>query len=292
MEAFLEELQRGGDAGALCAALPPAWSPRDVERARAAIDRLPPQAAEFARSLVPFSCGEEDNDSAAEDHPEDCIHQETLLSTGDDVRSCLDDDRRAAEGAARAHVALVLEKEHLCHAAERFFAKSDRGSAIGEERCEVWAACAAVADVLGMRSAQGLAGNGTEYKPDIQDAEDLARMLSEHGAELTKLGVRADGVPIRVAREGCWASQRERAEGLRKARMRIIRYITETDAIVEAVRRTLEEAETDPAGACARLDRRKRGRGGKIKLGTGNVVDVDWAYASTVCPGTCALSPQ
>lgn len=278
METFLAELEGEARANELCVLLPPTeeWTPRDTERARRAIARLPAKKAEFARSLVPLPDEEEENASETSEEEFDIVEKSK-------PQGSLEDDRRAAEEAGRARIALVLSREHLCHAAERFFAKSDRGNT-GEERCEVWGACATVANVMGMRLAQLLAGNGTQYKPDIQDAEDLGRLISTHSRTLSERGVRADGVPIRVAREGCWKTVDERIDSLRKARMRVIQYVAETDAVIDAVRRTLEDAETDPIATCARLDRRKRGRGGKIKLGTGNVEDIDWAYAQTVCP--------
>ena len=289
MEAFLAELEHGsGDREALCAALPPepAWTPSSIRRVHDVLQAVPPDVADFVRSLVP--CVEDtrvevgaDGDTESDDDAAE-VFQGVFAEAGD-MRACLDADRKMAEAAGRERTAAGLEKEHLCHVAERYFAKSDRGTT-GEERCEVWGACAAVADVLGMRLAQQLAGNGTQYKPGIQDAEDLARMLSTYGKVLVERGVRADMVPIRVAREGCWRTAEDRARSLRKVRMRVFQYVAETDAIVEAISRTLQLAETDPVTACARLDRRKRGRGGRIKLGTGDATDVDWAYAATVCP--------
>ena len=77
--------------------------------------------------------------------------------------------------------------------------------------------------MLGIKAGYDLANNGTQYKPSVQETENLQRFLSKNLEWMQENSVPPDRVPLIVVENGLWATEDDYVMSLRAARMSLAR---------------------------------------------------------------------
>ena len=276
--------------------LPPhaAWTPDALARAHAALNSAPALAAVLKPLLAvaptpPVAMAVA---VAAED-------EEMPSATG--YTSSTDSDREGDAGArddrsARADAADKIRRQsaryHIARFAARYFRLTESVDREDGTKCAVWAPCAALAEVLGMRAGRELAGNGTHFKATCADTEAVGRFVATHHAWMDTNEVGTESVPLRVAREGAWPDRAAVAAACRDARYSVLRYAAEMRTVIALIREVfaqLDAAHTSGGpeavlSLVAGLDRRRRGREDRLKLPYRRLSDEDSAFARTMLP--------
>ena len=247
-----------------------------------------PPAPDEDMAEASTSCGEEEGDQYA-----------TLATPASaPMKAVLQADRSLARTEAQDKVRLQAEQQHVAKFAARYFRITESVDREEGTKCAVWTPCAMLAEVAGLRGGRELAGNGTHFKATYMDTEFMGRFVTAHHAWLDANGVDTEDIPLRVARDGTWATEADFVMALREARRSLLRYIYEVEFVLTHMRQvfaSLDAAATSggPIAVMAvvsALDKRRRGRDDRLKLPCRRLTDEDNAFAAELLPASSDAS--
>ena len=251
--------------------LPPqaAWTQDSLARARAALYAAPALSA----VISPLLSGPAPKVEAPGDEDDDVPCAAGYTSSSD---SEVDEkpDHQNANNDAADRVRRQAARYHIARFAARYFRLTESVDREDGTKCAVWAPCAALADVLGMRAGRELAGNGTHFKATCADTEAVGRFTACHHVWLDANDVGTEALPLRVAREGAWPTTEAASAAYREARYIVMRYAAEMRIVIASLRDVFSQLHSAHGhggpeavlAAVAGLDRRRRGRDDRLKL--------------------------
>ena len=311
MEEFLEILQTAENIDQVERSIPAraSWTQTGLDRAVAVLKRRAESDRAFADevlSMLPvpdkkFSCdgiSPKSEDASSSQEEDDEEESEAVLpqqpsqpgACGVVTEEDLAADADAARMSASAAVMRVMERSHVVHVAERYFTITTKLDKDEETRCAVWSVCDKLAKVNGIESARNLAGNGTHYKPLMQQTEDLSRFVCANYVWMQEHGVEPEDVPLDVATCGGWKSREDRLCKLREARRALLHFVTRADAVVDRLTvifgklHACQNGSMDAGEVVRALDTRTRGREDSHKMMTSHLVEDNYAFARRLIP--------